>query len=62
VMVSNDTTYFDFVERPDTAHCGYTWNPHVFGMLAKGYDAGKALPAVSGLSAGTCPSFAALQD
>jgi hypothetical protein len=62
VMVSNDTTYFDFVERPDTAHCGYTWNPHVFGMLAKGYHAGKTLPSVSGLSAGVCPSFAALQD
>jgi hypothetical protein len=61
-MVSNDKTYFDFVERPDTAHCGYTWNPHVFGMLAKGYHAGKTLPSVAGLSAGTCPSFAALQD
>ncbi len=62
VMVSNDTTYFDYVERPDTAHCGYTWNPHVFGMLAKGYHAGKVLPSVSGLPAGVCPSFAALQD
>jgi hypothetical protein len=62
VMVSNDKTYFDFVERPDTAHCGYTWNPHVFGMLAKGYQAGKALPSASGLASGVCPSFAALQD
>jgi hypothetical protein len=62
VMVSNDTTYFDFIERPDTAHCGYTWNPHVFGMLAKGYHAGKTLPSVSGLSGGVCPSFAALHD
>jgi hypothetical protein len=62
VIVSNDKTYFDFVERPDTAHCGYTWNPHVLGLLAKGYDAGKALPSVSGLPAEGCPSFAAMQD
>lgn len=62
VIVSNDKTYFDFIERPDTAHCGYTWNPHVFGMLAKGYHAGKASPSVSGLPAEGCPSFAALQD
>jgi len=58
VMVSNDKTYFDYVERPDTAHCGYTWNPYVFGMLAKGYDADKALPAVSGLPDEGCPNFA----
>jgi hypothetical protein len=62
VMVSNDTTYFHYIERPDTAHCGYTWNPHVLGMLAKGYQAGQALPSVSGLLVGTCPGFAPLQD
>lgn len=62
VIVSNDTTYFDYVERPDTAHCGYTWNAHVFGMLAKGYHDGKAMPSAHGLPAGVCPSFAALQD
>lgn len=62
VIVSNDKTYFDFVERPDTAHCGYTWNPHVLGMLAKGYHAGAALPSVTGISAGACPNFDALQD
>lgn len=62
VIVSNDTTYFDYVERPDTAHCGYTWNPHVLGMMAKGYHAGKALPSVLSLSAGVCPSAAAQQD
>jgi hypothetical protein len=27
-------------------------------MLAKGYDAGKALPAVSGLPDEGCPNFA----
>jgi hypothetical protein len=57
VLVSNDTTYFGYLERPDTAHCGYPWNPHVFGMLARGYQAGKPLPSVSML-AGTCPSYA----
>lgn len=62
VIVSNDTTYFDYVERPDTAHCGYTWNPHVFGMMAKGYDAGKPLPSVPGLAGGTCPDFGAMQE
>jgi hypothetical protein len=62
VIVSNDKTYFDFVERPDTAHCGYTWNPHVLGMLARGYHAGRALPSVSGIATGGCSSFAALQD
>jgi hypothetical protein len=59
VIVSNDTTYFDYVERPDTAHCGYSWNPHVFGMMAKGYHPGQALPSVHGLVGGSCPNFAA---
>jgi hypothetical protein len=62
VIVSNDTTYFKYVERPDTAHCGYTWNPYVFGMIAKGYDAGKALPSVVGLTGGACPNFDAMQN
>lgn len=62
VIVSNDTTYFKYVERPDTAHCGYTWNPYVFGMIAKGYDAGKALPSVVGLAGGVCPNFQAMQN
>jgi hypothetical protein len=62
VIVSNDSTYFDYVERPDTAHCGYTWNPHVFGMLAQGYQAGKVLPSVVGLSGGVCKDFGAFQD
>ena len=57
VLVSNDATYFGYLERPDTAHCGYPWNPHVFGMLAKGYQAGKPLPSVSGMLGGTCPDY-----
>lgn len=62
VIVSNDTTYFKYVERPDTAHCGYTWNPYVFGMMAKGYDAAKAMPSVVGLAGGACPNFDAMQN
>jgi hypothetical protein len=57
VLVSNDTTYFGYLERPDTAHCGYPWNPHVFGMLARGYRAGKSLYSVSGLLGGSCANY-----
>ena len=57
VLVSNDTTYFGYLERPDTAHCGYPWNPHVFGMLARGYRAGKSLHSVSGLLGGSCANY-----
>lgn len=57
VIVSNDATYFGFVERPDTAHCGYSWNPHVFGMLARGYQAGKAFPSAFGLPVGSCVKY-----
>jgi hypothetical protein len=62
VIVSNDTTYFKYIERPDIAHCGYTWNPYVFGMMANGYDAEKALPSVVGLAGGACPNFDAMQN
>src|SRR5260370_40733732 len=57
VLVSNDTTYFGYLERPDTAHCGYPWNPHVFGMLARGYQTCPPLPSLSRLSGGTCPDY-----
>ncbi len=46
VILSNDPTYFGFVERPDAAHCGYAWNPYVFVLLGDGYRAGKPLPPV----------------
>jgi len=38
VIVSNDDTYFGLIERPDTAHCGYAWNPFVLGTIVHGYD------------------------
>lgn len=40
VIVSNDTTYLPFtkleIERPDTAHCGYSANAKVMAMVAVG--------------------------
>ena len=56
VLVSNDSTYFGYMERPDMAHCGYPWNPHVFDMVAKGYQAGKSWPSMPRLSGGACPT------
>jgi hypothetical protein len=41
VIVSNDTTYFGLLERPDTAHCGYAWNPKVLGTILEGYHGGR---------------------
>jgi hypothetical protein len=38
VVVSNDHTYLGLLERPDTAHCGYGWNPNVLGIISRGYD------------------------
>lgn len=38
VIVSNDTTYFGKIERPDTAHCGYILNPVVLGAIFDGYN------------------------
>jgi hypothetical protein len=54
VIVSNDTTYFGYVERPDIAHCGYAWNPHVLAMIANGYQADKPMHLAPSLSDGTC--------
>jgi hypothetical protein len=54
VIVSNDTTYFGYVERPDIAHCGYAWNPHVLAMIANGYEADKPMHLAPSLSDGTC--------
>lgn len=54
VIVSNDTTYLGYVERPDTAHCGYTWNAHVYTLLAGGYRAGELIPEPTDRSGGSC--------
>jgi hypothetical protein len=46
VIVSNDVTYLDFLERPDTAHCGYAWNANVVGMLVNGYNSRNGITRV----------------
>lgn len=38
VIVSNDTTYFGKLERPDTAHRDYILNPAVIGAVFDGYN------------------------
>lgn len=45
VIVSNDQTYLGLLERPDTAHCGYGWNPAVIATVAEGYD-GKRIGSI----------------
>ncbi|TPK53798.1 MULTISPECIES: hypothetical protein [unclassified Mesorhizobium] len=45
VIVSNDQIYLGLLERPDTAHCGYGWNPAVIATVAQGYD-GKRLGSI----------------
>ena len=59
VIVSNGATYFNYVERPDQAHCGYTRNSHVLALVARGYQVGKPLPEIPGL-ASDCPDFITL--
>ena len=56
IAVSNDTTYFGLVERPDTAHCGYAWNAYVLGMLMHGRHGGQNLPTAPTLPGGSCRS------
>jgi hypothetical protein len=46
VIGSNETTWFGFLERPDTAHCGYTWNETVIGLIALGHQVGQPVPEV----------------
>lgn len=40
VTVSNDWIYLGYVERPDTAHCGYRENPTVLKLIIHGYQGG----------------------
>jgi len=56
VIVSNDGTLLDYVERPDNAHCGYSWNPYVIGIIVNGYDPLKPFPRVPGVADRSCLS------
>ena len=44
VITSNAATWFGFLERPDMAHCGYTLNRTVIGLIAQGHKVGEPLP------------------
>jgi len=54
VTVSNDNTYFGFIERPDSAHCGYAWNRNVIGLIINGYRAGGPIATSPALKSGEC--------
>jgi hypothetical protein len=54
VIATNETTWFGFLERPDSAHCGYTWNRTVFGLIAHGHKVGKPLPEAPDVGSGKC--------
>lgn len=54
VIVSNDTTVLGYIERPDTAHCGCTWNAHVYELLARGYRVGELIIEPTSQSSGSC--------
>lgn len=54
VITSNSTTYLGYVERPDTAHCGYGGNVHVVGLLVHGYQPGQPMPSATVAENGAC--------
>jgi hypothetical protein len=54
VIGSNATTWLGFLERPDIAHCGYTLNRTVIGLIALGHKAGGPLPEVPVVDPGQC--------
>ena len=54
VIATNETTWFGFLERPDSAHCGYTWNRNVFGLIAHGHKVGEPLPEAPDVGSGKC--------
>jgi hypothetical protein len=54
VIATNETTWFGFLARPDSAHCGYTWNRNVFGLIAHGHKVGEPLPEAPDVGSGKC--------
>lgn len=55
VIGSNATTWLGYIERPDTAHCGYKWNQTVIGLIALGYKVGRSVPRARIAGSSTCP-------
>ena len=54
VIASNATTWFGFLERPDIAHCGYTLNRTVIGLIARGHKVGEPLPEAPVIGSSQC--------
>jgi len=54
VIGSNAATWLGFLERPDIAHCGYTLNRTVIGLIARGHTVGAALPEAPVVESGQC--------
>jgi hypothetical protein len=55
VIGSNATTWLGYIERPDTAHCGYKWNQTVIGLIALGYKVGGPVPRARIAGSNKCP-------
>jgi hypothetical protein len=54
VIATNETTWFGFLARPDSAHCGYTWNRTVIGLIAHGHKVGEPMPEAPDVGSGKC--------
>jgi hypothetical protein len=54
VIVSNAATWLQFLERPDLAHCGYTLNRTVIGLIAQGHRVGEPLPEAPVVASSQC--------
>ncbi len=54
VIASNARTWLGFLERPDIAHCGYTLNRTVLGLIANGHKVGEPLPQAPVVASSQC--------
>src|SRR5271166_2546193 len=54
VIASNAETWLGFLERPDTAHCGYTLNRTVIGLITQGHKVGEPLPEAPVVESDQC--------
>jgi hypothetical protein len=54
VIVSNAATWLRSLERPDIAHCGYTLNRTVMGLIAQGHKVGEPLPEAPVIASNQC--------
>jgi hypothetical protein len=47
-------TWLRFLERPDIAHCGYTLNRTVIGLIAQGHRVDEKLPEAPVVASSQC--------